>query len=123
MPLSEHEQRILQEIEKTFYEQDPMFARRVESEAVYRHAGRSCKWDVVGFAAGLALLLATFSSSVLLGGIGFLIMLFATVHFERGMRRMGRLGWQELSESVRGRGLSESWGATRHHLRGRFRRE
>ena len=48
MPLSEHEQRILAELEESLVRQDPEFAERVRSETVYRHAGRYCKWAAVG---------------------------------------------------------------------------
>lgn len=122
MPLSEHEQRILQEIEKNFYEHDPSFALRVRTETVYRHAGRNCKWAILGFLAGLALLLATFSSSLALGAAGFLVMLFSSVYFERNLRRMGKAGWHELSTSVRSRGLNETWGAAAQRARERFKR-
>lgn len=122
MPLSEHEQRILQQIERTFYEEDPGFANRVKTETVYKHAGRNCKWAVLGFLGGLALLIATFSTSIALGGAGFLVMLFSSVYFERNLRRMGRAGWHELSTSVRGRDLHQTWGAAGKRLRERFKR-
>ena len=41
MPLSEDEQRILQEIEQQLYASDPELAREVSSTTVYRHAGRN----------------------------------------------------------------------------------
>ena len=37
MPLSEDEQRILQEIERNFYDSDPAFAREVSTTTLYRH--------------------------------------------------------------------------------------
>src|SRR4051812_38632611 len=75
VPLSENEQRILHEIERSFYENDPAFAREVRSASLFRHAGRNCKWAALGFVAGLALLLVSFASSLFLGVAGFLIML------------------------------------------------
>ncbi|MGH9067032.1 MAG: DUF3040 domain-containing protein [Acidimicrobiales bacterium] len=122
MPLSEHEQRILSEIEKTFYEQDPGFADRVRTETVYRHAGRNCKWAALGFFCGLALLVATFTRSTVLGGAGFLVMLACSMYFERNLRRVGRAGWQELSASFKTRG-NQSWGDTRRQLRDRFKKD
>lgn len=123
MPLSEHEQRILEEIEKSFYEHDPVAARRFETETVAHQAARSCKWAGLGFAAGLALLLATFSNSLVLGAAGFMVMLVSSVHFERNLRLVGKAGWQELSESFRVRANPEELGATRRHLREHFKRE
>ena len=53
MPLSDHEQRILAELEESLVRQDPEFAERVRSETVYRHAGRYCKWAAVTFVLGV----------------------------------------------------------------------
>ncbi|MGH9129391.1 MAG: DUF3040 domain-containing protein [Acidimicrobiales bacterium] len=123
MPLSEHEQRILEEIERSFYEHDPVTARRFETETVARQAARACKWASLGFGCGLALLLATFTDSVWLGGAGFMVMVFASVHFERNLRLLGREGWQELSESFRVRANHEAPGAPRRNLREHFKRD
>ncbi len=57
MPLSEHEQRVLQELEQALYKQDPDFAARVRSENVYRYAGRYLKWSVAGFVVGLGVMM------------------------------------------------------------------
>ena len=54
MPLSEDEQRILQEIEQQLYASDPQLARDVSSTTIYRHAGRNLKWAALGFVLGLA---------------------------------------------------------------------
>lgn len=110
MPLSEEEHRILQEIEKNFYENDPEFATRVKSETVYKHAGRNLKWSLLGFILGLAALILTFTSSVVLGSLGFLVMLISAVVFEQNLRRMGKAGWSELSGSTQGKGLRAQFG-------------
>lgn len=119
MPLSEHEQRILQEIERSFYEHDPAFAQRVRSETVYRHAGRACKWSVLAFLSGFVFLIFTFTTSVILGVLGFLVMLGAALVFERNLRRMGRAGLAEISASVREEGPPESFGDLRRRWRSR----
>lgn len=123
MPLSEDEQRILREIERTFYENDPEFAGKVRSESLYRHAGRNLKWAALGFLLGLAVLVLWFASNVFLGFVGFLLMLGSAFVFERNLRRMGKAGLQQLTHSVRARGLSEAFGDTRKRLRQRFRRD
>ena len=120
VPLSEHEQRILEQIERNFYEEDPEFVGRVQKETVYRHAGRNLKWAALAFACGLALLIATFTRSVLLGLLGFLVMLAAAVAFERNVRRMGKSGLAELTSSVRERGVPKSWTELKARLRERF---
>jgi len=67
VPLSDHEQRILAELEESLVRQDPEFAERVRSETVYRHAGRYCKWAAVTFVLGVVVLVAFYSQSVIAG--------------------------------------------------------
>ncbi len=97
MPLSDHEQRILAELEESLVRQDPEFAERVRSESVYRHAGRYCKWAAVTFVVGVAILVAFYSVSVIVGFVGVVIMFASAVVFERNLRRMGRAGWHDLT--------------------------
>ena len=97
MPLSEHEQRILAELEESLVKQDPEFAERVRSESVYRHAGRYCKWAAFSFVVGVAILVGFYSFSLILGFIGVVIMFASAVVFERNLRRMGKAGWHDLT--------------------------
>src|SRR5580704_6030069 len=101
MPLSEHEQRILAELEESLYKQDPDFAERVRSETVYRHAGRHCKWAAVGFVAGVVIVIAFVSVSIFVALLGVAIMFGTAVIFERNLRRMGKAGWRDLTHSGR----------------------
>jgi hypothetical protein len=121
VPLSEEEQRILSEIERRFYASDPKTAHQLSTTTLYKHAGRNCKWAALGFAAGLILLLWSFASSLVLGAIGFLIMLACAFVFERNMRKMGRASWQEMTEAMRARG--GPFGDTGKKLREKFKRE
>src|SRR5213078_2745226 len=100
VPLSEDEQRILQEIEQQFYEHDPDLARAVGSTTVYSHAGRNLKWAALGFVAGFALMIVSFASRTWLGIAGFLAMFACAVVFERNLRRMGKAGWQQVTETM-----------------------
>jgi hypothetical protein len=122
VPLSEHEQRVLHELEQALYQQDPAFADRVRSENVYRYAGRYLKWSVLGFVAGLAVMLAFFTTSVILGFVGVLIMFASLVTFWTNLRRMGKAGWEEIGRSLRKQGIGETLHETRGWLRDRFRR-
>jgi len=122
VPLSEDEQRILHEIERSFYENDPAFARGVkESPTIYRHAGRNMKWAGVGFVAGLVVLVV-FLSTLALALLGFALMLFSALAFERNLRKMGRAGLQQLSQSVKSKGFPDVFGDTRKRFRERFRK-
>lgn len=122
MPLSEDEQRILSEIEQQFYEQDPAFARQVSSTTVYSHGRRNLKWAAVGFVAGLAVMVTSFASSLLLGVAGFALMLASAVVFERNLRRLGKAGLTSLSQSVQAGHLRNAFGDARTKIRDRFRR-
>ena len=123
MPLSEDEQRILHEIEQQLYESDHDFAEKVRSTTIYKHAGRNLKWSALGFVAGLALLITSFASSLVLGFAGFLVMLACAFVIERNLRRMGKAGFESLSQSVRAKGIPDVFGDTRQRLRDRFNRE
>jgi hypothetical protein len=123
VPLSEDEQRILHEIERRFYESDPAFASQVSQTTLYRHAGRNCKWAALGFVAGLAILLLFFARSLVLGAFGFGVMVFSAWVFERNLRKMGRAGLAQLTESMKSRNPGELLGDARRRLRERFKRE
>jgi DUF3040 family protein len=86
MPLSEHEQRILAEIERRLLEEDPKFAHQVGS-SFRAHLARRLKIAVVGFVLGLVVLVAGFVQNVALGVAGFVIMLASVFVFVRTMRR------------------------------------
>ena len=123
MPLSEDEQRILHEIEQQFYESDPAFAREVGKTTLYRHAGRNLKWAALGFVCGFVLLLVAFASSLVLGFAGFLVMLGSAVVFERNLRKMGRAGWRQVSDTMRTHNLRDTMGDAGKRIRKRFKRD
>ena len=122
MPLSEHEQRVLHELEQALVQQDPAFADRVRSESVYRYAGRYLKWSVLGFLVGLGVMLAFFTTSVVVGFVGVLIMFGSLVMFWTNLRRMGKAGWEDIGRSLRSDGIGNAVNDTRSWLRERFRR-
>jgi hypothetical protein len=121
VPLSEDEQRILQEIEQQLYASDPHLAREVSSTTIYRHAGRNMWWAALGFVAGLVLMVATLSTLALAFG-GFLIMLGSTIFFERNLRKMGRAGWAQWTGNMRAAGVKDAFGTAGKRVRDRFKR-
>jgi tetrahydromethanopterin S-methyltransferase subunit B len=123
VPLSEHEQRVLQELEQALYQQDPAFAARVQSENVYRYAGRNLKWSILGFVVGLAVMLAFFTTSVLVGFLGVLIMFGSLLSIWKNFRRMGKAGWDDIGRSLRAQGIGNALTETRGWFRDRFRRD
>ena len=120
MPLSEDEERILQEIEQGFYKRDPQSAKRIGATTLSRYLARNCRWSLLGFLAGLVILLVSFASSWVLGLVGFVIMTAAAIVFVHNLRRMGRHGWQQFVAHRDPRPLSERYGDTGRRLRRRM---
>jgi len=123
VPLSEDEERILQEIAQRFYEDDPTFAREVSETTLYRHTVRRMKWSIVGLVAGAVFLVASLSTSYQLSFAGFLLMLVCALVFERNLRKLGRAGLDQLSRTVRANGLREALGGAGRRVRERFKRD
>jgi hypothetical protein len=123
VPLSEDEERILQEIAQRFYEDDPSFAREVSETTLYRHTVRRMKWSIVGFVVGAVFLVASLSTSYLLSFAGFLLMLLCALVFERNLRKLGRAGLDQLTRSVRANGLREALDGAGRRVRERFKRD
>jgi hypothetical protein len=124
LPLSEDEERILKDIEREFYESDPAFAREVRETTLYKHAWRNIKLSLVGFVAGLVLLVAALASSYLLAFGGFLIMLACALVIERNARKMGRAGIDAMTKNLKaGNGLRDYLGTSSERMRDRFRRD
>jgi Protein of unknown function (DUF3040) len=86
MPLSEHEQRILAEIERRLLEEDPKFAHQV-GHSFRAHLARRMKLAAFAFVVGLVVLVVGFVKYVALGVAGFVIMLYAVFEFVRTLRR------------------------------------
>ena len=98
MPLSEHEQRILDEIERRLAAEDPKFARSTSAATPRGVAMKRVKQSVVGFCLGLGLLLAGLfagidSPSLLVGfGLaGFLVMLLSITLIARAYKEVSRI--------------------------------
>ena len=123
MPLSEDEQRILQEIEQQFYETDPGFAREVGSTTIYTHALRNLKWATAAFVVGLIFLVVTLSTSFLVAFGGFLMMLASAFWFERNARRLGKAGLEQVTRSMRASGMRDYFGGAGRRMRDRFRKD
>jgi hypothetical protein len=90
MPLSEHEQKILTDLEESLSKQDPRFAKIVSKSKFYVHARPRARWSVAGFILGLAVLIVFFTQSVLLGLVGITMMLLSALFVARNAELMGR---------------------------------
>jgi uncharacterized membrane protein YphA (DoxX/SURF4 family) len=80
MPLSEHEQRLLEQMEKALYAEDPKFATSLRSAPGARAAKGRAALGVLGVLGGIALLIGGVATTIIaLGVIGFLTMLVGAV--------------------------------------------
>lgn len=125
MPLSEDEQRILSEIEQQFYVHDPELAGEIEKHTIYAHYWRLMKWAAIGFFAGVVVLVVALAteSSFVVAFAGFLAMLACALWFERSLRKLGKAGFDQLTQSMRAGGLRDSFGSAGQRMRDRFRHE
>jgi hypothetical protein len=122
MPLSEDDQRIFREIEQTFYEHDPEFARRVaESPSVVSHSARNMKLAAVGLVAGLVLLFVLLPVSPVASFGGFALMVASGYVFVDNARKAGKVGLASLNDVVTQR--RETLGGARDRMKGRLRRD
>jgi hypothetical protein len=91
MPLSDHEQRILEEIERRLAEDDPAFVEQVGRTDLYTHLARRIRWASIAFCVGLVMiLLFVFPSLVLIAAAGFLITVVSAVLLYRYVGQLGR---------------------------------
>lgn len=80
MPLSEHEQRLLEQMEKALYAEDPKFATSLRSSGAGGAQRGRAALGVLGFLGGMGLVLAGVATAVIaLGVVGFAIMLVGAV--------------------------------------------
>jgi Protein of unknown function (DUF3040) len=118
MPLSEHEQRLLDQIERQLYADDPKFASTVRAHDLRSHLVKRIKRFVALLLLGLAALVAgTVLRNVVIGVAGFLVMLAAGLVVGRSLTR--------LSSGERTRGKSKVKGprtSFRERAEERFRR-
>lgn len=78
MPLSEHEQRLLDQIERALYAEDPKFASTVRSTDLRTHMRRRLRRAGVVLVLGFVLLLGgAVTQRIAVGVIGFVVMLCA----------------------------------------------
>jgi Protein of unknown function (DUF3040) len=75
VPLSDHEQRLLDEIEQALYAEDPKFAASVRSARARSRTRRSALLCALGVLAGLALVLVGLVTNIIaLSVIGFVLV-------------------------------------------------
>ncbi|MFD7440449.1 DUF3040 domain-containing protein [Streptomyces sp. NPDC059909] len=95
MPLSEHEQRMLEQMERALYAEDPKFATALEGSGLRTYTRRRVYQAVAGFLVGIALLMAGMVTTVIwISVVGFLVMLGCAVLAVTGWRKAPKPGEQ-----------------------------
>ncbi|MFF7444954.1 MULTISPECIES: DUF3040 domain-containing protein [unclassified Streptomyces] len=98
MPLSEHEQRMLEQMERALYAEDPKFATALEGSGLRTYTRRRVYQAVAGFLVGIALLMAGMvAKQVWLSVMGFLVMLGCAVLAVTGWRKAPKPGEQPIA--------------------------
>jgi hypothetical protein len=80
VPLSEHEQRMLEQMERALYAEDPKFATALEGSGLRAYTRRRVYQAVAGFLVGIALLMSGMvAQQIWISVVGFLVMLGCAV--------------------------------------------
>jgi DUF3040 family protein len=102
MPLNDHEQRILDEIERRLTEEDPNFVEQVGRTDLYTHLARRIRLCAATFLIGLVMLVLLFAVSVWFAVAGFLVMLLSAVLAYRYLGQLGRDQIRQMQDEGEG---------------------
>jgi len=90
VPLSEHEQRLLDQIERALYAEDPKFASTVRSTDLRTHMRRRLRRAAFLLGLGFVLLVAGLpAQQPIISVIGFVVMLAALLLALSAWKRLG----------------------------------
>jgi len=115
VPLSEHEQRLLDQIEQALYAEDPKWANTVRISDPRSHYKRRLVKASIGFALGVVLLMVGVVVDPVLGVGGFVVMLAACLWGLSSWKRMNGFG-----DSASASGASVPGKEARRNNRGSF---
>ena len=105
MPLSEHEQRLLEQIEQALYAEDPKFASSVRSARPRNRARTILAASVAGVLVGLGVVLVGLTQNLIpVGVVGFVLIVVSAVGIMsalRGPKQNGPIGLVEGSGGTR----------------------
>lgn len=91
MPLNDHEQRILDEIERRLAEEDPGFVEQVGRTDLYTHLTRRIRLAAFVFVLGfLAMLVLFVLGAVWAAAASFVVVLLAAAMIYRALGQLGR---------------------------------
>jgi Protein of unknown function (DUF3040) len=118
VPLSEHEQRQLEQIEQALYADYPKLAQAVRAKDPKIHYKRRVVYAAIGFLLGVGLLLAGVVSKVIFVGVGGFVVMLACAMW-------ALTSWRHMGGAAAGRGAAVSGGpdGARSQRRGRASRK
>jgi hypothetical protein len=129
MPLSDHEQRMLDQIESALYAEDPKFASSVRGGGLRAPTARRRLQGAALFVVGLAMLVcgipfkeAMIGTFPILSVLGFVVMFGGVVLAITGPRLSARAERQGPSAGARQRRGKSSGGSFTSRMEERFRR-
>jgi hypothetical protein len=104
MALDDHEQKILAEIERQFYEEDPELARAVRQIATPSRVG--VRLAMLGVVAGLAIVIAFFASNTVVAFLGFALLVGSAAALVTGLRSRA---WRSTDNEPQGEEPGSGW--------------
>jgi hypothetical protein len=129
MPLSDHEQRMLDQIESALYAEDPKFASSVRGGNLRAPSARRRLQGVALFVIGLAMLVCGVAfKATMIGGfpvlsvIGFIVMFGGVVYAITGQRGVGKDNAAPAPGAPRSKKSKGGGGSFTSRMEDRFRR-
>jgi hypothetical protein len=89
MPLSDHEQHILDEIERRLAQEDPRLVEQVGRTSLYSHLARRIRLSAVAFIIGFFLIFLV-EVNVVVAVSGFVVMVLSALLIYRYLKQLGR---------------------------------
>ncbi len=129
MPLSDHEQRMLDQIESALYAEDPKFASSVRGGGLRAPTARRRLQGAALFVLGLAMLVSgvAFKATMIgtfpvLSVVGFVVMFAGVVFAITGPRRLAARGQRPGSSPAGRQRRGKNAGSFTSRMEDRFRR-
>lgn len=116
MPLSEEEQRLLEQMEQALVAEDPKFASALRGSALVARSRRHAILAVLGFLAGVAaLMIGAISALTAVAVVGFVLMLASAYVFVTAWRRVQQGGEEASSPQQTSSGEKPASRRSRSH--------
>jgi hypothetical protein len=115
VPLSEEEQRLLEQMEQALVAEDPKFASALRGSALVARSRRHAIMAVLGFLAGVAgLMIGAIAALTVVAVVGFVLMLISAYVFVTAWRRVQQGGDESSASPEPSEGEASPSRRTRH---------